>query len=296
VQYGKHTVTGIVRKGSKGSLPDGVKRIEADYDSEQSMIAALSDQQFLVITLSTNAPDDMHNKIVQAAAKAGVRYIMPNSFSNDIRDEALVREDLYSAGSVAKCNEIEAAGSSYVAMVCGFWYQWSLALPLGTSTFGIDIGKKHAVLFDDGTTPIPTSTFKLCGEALAKLLSLPESGSDLALENWKNKPLYIASFCVSQRDMLDSLHRILGDSDSDWKIEHEDSKKRYDQGIADLQKGDMSGFMRAMYTRPFFPVAGGHYQDTRGLQNGLLGLPKEDLDEATREAVEMVKARWNPFA
>ena len=96
VQHGKHTVTGIVRKGSKGSVPDGVKRIEAVYDSEQSMIAALSGQQFLVITLSTNALDDMHKKIVQAAAKAGVRYIMPNSFSNDIRDEALVREDLYS--------------------------------------------------------------------------------------------------------------------------------------------------------------------------------------------------------
>lgn len=294
LQQGKHTVTALVRAGSKGTLPDGVKRIEVDFDNVETVVSALSGQQFLIITLSTNAPQDLHSKIVSAAAKAGVRWIMPNSFSNDIRDERLVKEDMYSASSVARCEEIEKAGCSYVALACGFWYQWSLAL--GPMCFGFDIANKKVIFFDDGTVPLPTSTWQLCGDAIAKLLALPESGADLSLDNWKNQPLYIASFVITQRDMLDSLHRVLGDKDSDWEIKHEDSKERYGQGLQDLQKGDMSGFMRAMYTRPFYPESNANYKATRGLSNETLGLPQEDLDAATKEAVEMVKSGWNPFA
>ncbi|KAH7396731.1 hypothetical protein DE146DRAFT_47752 [Phaeosphaeria sp. MPI-PUGE-AT-0046c] len=294
VQHGKHTVTALVRIGSKGAVPDGVKRIEVDFDNMETVASALADQQFLVITLSVNAPQDLHGKIVSAAAKAGVRWIMPNSFSNDIRNETLVKEDMYSAGSVARCDEIQKAGCSYIAMACGFWYQWSLAM--GPSGFGFDIANKKVILFDEGTTALPTSTFQLCGDALTSLLALPESGADVALDKWKNEPLYIASFCLTQREMLDSLHRVLGDKDSDWDIQHENSKERYGQALQDMQKGDMSGFLRAMYTRPFFPESSGNYKATRGLSNDTLGLPQEDLDAATKEAVELVKSGWNPFA
>lgn len=275
-------------------MPDGVRRIEVDFDNMESVTAALSGQQFLVITLSINAPQDLHGKIVSAAAKAGVRWIMPNSFSNDIRNETLVKEDMYSAGSIARCDEIEKAGCSYVAMGCGFWYQWSLAM--GPNGFGFDIANKKVIFFDEGTTPLPVSTFKLCGDALAKLLALPESGADVALDKWKNELLYIASFCLTQREMLDSLHHVLGDQDSDWDILHENSKERYGQALQDLQKGDMSGFLRAMYTRPFYPESNADYTATRGLSNEILGLPKESLDSATKEAVDMVNSGWNPFA
>lgn len=294
VQHGKHTVLALVRKGSKGTVPEGVKRIEVDFDDVDSVTSALTGQQFLVITLSVNAPQDLHSKIVLAAARAGVRWIMPNSFSNDIRNETLVKEDMYSAGSVARCDEIEKAGCSYIAMACGFWYQWSLAM--GPNGFGFDIANKKVILFDEGTTPLPTSTFNLCGNALAKLLALPESGADVALDKWKNEPLYIASFCLTQREMLDSLHRVLGDKDSDWDIQHQSSKDRYNQGLQDLQKGDMSGFVRAMYTRPFYPESNADYTATRTLSNEILGLPQEDLDAATKEAVELVRSGWNPFA
>lgn len=275
-------------------MPEGVKRIEVDFDDQESVASALTGQQFLVITLSVNAPQDLHGKIVLAAAKAGVRWIMPNSFSNDIRNDTLVKEDMYSVGSVARCDEIEKAGCSYIAMACGFWYQWSLVM--GPNGFGFDIANKKVILFDEGTTPLPTSTFNLCGTALAKLLALPESGADVALDKWKNELLYIASFRLTQREMLDSLHRVLGDKDSDWDIQHQSSKERYNQGLQDLQKGDMSGFVRAMYTRPFYPESNADYTATRTLSNEILGLPQEDLDAATQEAVELVRSGWNPFA
>lgn len=39
-------------------MPAGVKVAQVDYSDEQSLITALEDQQFLVITLGVRAPPD----------------------------------------------------------------------------------------------------------------------------------------------------------------------------------------------------------------------------------------------
>ena len=48
--------------------------------------------------------------------------------------------------------------------------------------------------------------------------------------------------------------------------------------------------MRAMYVRLFYPEGSGNgsgaYGPMRGLYNHVLGLPKEDLDERTKIAIE----------
>lgn len=51
-----------------------------------------------------------------------------------------------------------------------------------------------------------------------------------------------------------------------------------------------------MYSRVFYPNGDGDYEFSRGLSNSLIGLPKEDLDEGTKRAVEMVESGWSPFA
>ena len=276
--------------------------VQVDYDDDdgQSLESALKGQQFLIITLSVRAPPRLHSEIVKAAAKAGVPYIMPNVYGPDIEDKALTQSDLYGKSSLEKCAEIESLGSSYIAMVCGFWYEWSLAL--GEQWFGFDIKNKKVTFFDDGKTCINVSTWAMCGRALAALLSLPESGASPALSQWKNKPFYFASFRVCQRDMLDSIQRVTGTTDTDWEITHEPTDKRYKDGLEEMQRGIMTGFAKAMYSRIFFPSGDGEhsgdgdFESRRELTNGLLGLPKEDLDEATKRAVDMVESGWNPFA
>lgn len=179
----------------------------------------------------------------------------------------------------------------------GFWYEWSLGL--GEPCYGIDIRSKKAVFFDDGKTKINTSTWEQCGKALAGLLSLkelPEDENDesTTVSSWKNKPLYIASFLTSQRDMLDSIHRVMGTTDEDWEITFEQSDVRYAKGLEDMKKGMRLGFARAMYSRIFYPTGDGEYESK--LENALLGLEKEDLDEATKRTVDLVATGWNPFA
>ncbi|OCK76863.1 NAD(P)-binding protein [Lepidopterella palustris CBS 459.81] len=295
LKTGKHTVTAVTRTDSKGTLPAGVKVAQVNYDDDgQSLVSALQGQQFLIITLSIRAPPDTHSKLVRAAAKAGVPYIMPNAYGFDILNKSLREEDLYGATSLQHCVEIEKLGISYVAMVCGFWYEWSLAL--GEFWFGLDIKNKKATFFDDGETRVNVSTWRQCGRALAALLSLPESGASPSVSQWKNMPFYFASFRVSQRDMLDSIHRVTGTTDKDWEITYEPTGERYKNGIDEMQKGARTGFAKAMYSRLFFPNGDGDFESSRGLANDLIGLPKEDLDEATKRTVEMVESGWNPLA
>lgn len=226
---------------------------------------------------------------------------MPNSYGFNLGSAALLKE-VPGTETFKRFLELDLGGKmKWIAMSCGFWYQWSLAI--GPQAFGFDIAGKKVVFYDDGSYKIPVATWDQCGRALASLLSLPISSDgisgdkkEVVLENWKNTQLYISSFKVSQRDMLESLHRVLGTTDEDWEIKYEDSEKRYTQGMEDMKSGNPMGFVRAMYSRVFYPNGDADFIASPGTANEVLGLPKEDLDAATKDAVEMVERGWNPFA
>lgn len=236
-------------------------------------------------------PPTLHATIVNAGAKAGIQYIMPNAYGYDILNHRLNDDFVYGPVTKQAVKDVESSGADYIVLCCGFWYEWSL--PGGENMLGFDMDSKKAVFFDDGNTRINSSTLTQCGRAVAALLALPvkkEAADKPALEDWKNKGLYISSFLVSQRDILDSLHRNMGTADSDWTIVHEGSKERTEVALVELQKGDFSAFPRALYTRVFYPNGDGDYETSRGLDNGTLGLEKEDLDECTKIVLKL-KAR-----
>jgi saccharopine dehydrogenase-like NADP-dependent oxidoreductase len=119
LRTGKHTVTAITREGSTSKLPNGVKIARVNYDDEASLISALQGQQFLVITLAAQGPADTHSKLVAAAAKAGIPYVMPNNYGSDVENRKLCEENLYGMGCIQRNAEIEATGvCSWINMVC----------------------------------------------------------------------------------------------------------------------------------------------------------------------------------
>jgi hypothetical protein len=158
------------------------------------------------------------------------------------------------------------------------------------SAFGFDLDNRIATLFDDGETPISVSTWPQIGRAVAALLSLPLD----KLEAYRNKQVYINSFTITQKEMLASLQRVTGTSESDWTITKQSVTERYSQGQVELGKGDRVGFVKMMYSRIFFPDGNGNFEKRRGLANAALGLPKEDLDEATKRATDRGAAAYRP--
>ncbi|KAJ5556334.1 isoflavone reductase family protein (CipA) [Penicillium frequentans] len=290
LKTGRHTVTALSRKGSGNTFPEGVLVASIDYDDETTIVAALKGQQFLIITMAPTAPRDTHSKLVQAASKAGVPYVMPNGYAGDIDNIKLGEDTLL--GPIAKANrdEIERLGMQWITVCCGFWYDYSLAG--GDARFGFDFDKRSLTIYDDGSTKSSTSTLAQVGRAVAKVLSLKEfpedeNDSSLTLSTFLNKAVYLKSFVVSQNDMFESVKRVTGTTDADWMITHENTKKRYEDGLAQVKVGNMAGFSKMLYARAFYP------DDSNNLsaktQNELLELPDESLDESTQAGIDLVK-------
>lgn len=293
LKTGKHVLTAITRPDSTTELPKGLHVVRVDYsgDDDTALVEALRGQQVLLITMAVTAPRDTVSKLVRAAAKAGVPYIFPNWFGHDGDNASLCEDSMLKDRMEAITSEIESLGvSSYIRLVCNFWYEFSLGG--GPNRYGFDFKERSLVLFDDGNEKINTSTWPQCGRAIANLLSLkelPEDETDTepTVSQFRNGSVRISSFLVSQRDMFESVKRVTGTTDADWKITLEPSKKRWEESRARLTQGDFSAFTKMLYSRMFFPTGDGDYESKKGLHNDLLGLPVEDLDEWTAVAIRM---------
>ena len=279
---GKHNVTAITRPESKSKLPEGVNIAHVDYNDTASVVEALKGQDALIITMSVMAPEGSQQKLIQAAADANVSWVLPNVWCPDFTHDGLRKDVAIFQGPDAIKDLIARLGkSSYANFVTGFWYEWSLAMPGG---FGFDFAQKKVTLFDDGEVKISVSTWPQVGRGVAAMMSLPAE----ELEKLKNKTIYINSFTLSQKDMLESVLRVTGDSIDDWSVTKEVATERFAASIEAMMKGDRMGFLKSMYTRVFYADGNGDYETGKGTSNALLGLPKEDLDEATKAAIKRV--------
>jgi len=286
------SVTAITRVDSKNTLPAGVSVAKVDYGDESSLVDALKGHDALIITLSVFAPPNSQTHLINAAVAAGVPWVMPNFYSSD-QDKKELQEDIKLGlihEEVQKYIESKA-GISWIGLASSFWYEHSLAL---SWAYGFDVDKKEVTFYDDGETKINTSTWPLCGLAVAKVFSLPIHGDEpLTLDHFRNKYVYVSSFFVNQKDIFASLLRVTGTTEVDWKIGYEESKTRFEDGQKELAAGNRAGFGKLLYARMFYKDGSG---DIRAkLHNEVLGLPKENLDEFTKKAIELHESGYGAY-
>jgi ketopantoate reductase len=164
LKTGKHVVTAITRPNSTNQFDANVKVSRVDYggDDDTALVEALRGQQVLIITMSVTAPRDTTIKLVRAAAKAGVAYVLPNWFGHDPANDKLCDESMLKQSRDSITAEISGLGEiSYLLLVCNFWYEFSLGG--GPNRYGFDFKERTLVFFDDGNVVINTSTWPQCG-------------------------------------------------------------------------------------------------------------------------------------
>lgn len=290
VATGKHTITAITRTDSTSKFPDQVIPAFVDYSDHESLVRALRGQDALIITVGFFAPKNLSSLLVQAAADAEVPWILPNEWSPDSAHEGLVRDISSLQNMPVVRDEIRRLGkSSYIALCCGLWYEWCLSTPV---LFGIDCQARKATLFDDGSTRINTSTLAQVGRSVAALLSLPiQSNDGPCLANLRNSHVYTSSFCISQNDILESVFRVTGTRREQWIIEKRPVQEYCNEGIEARRQGTMREVGRQVYSRVFFDDDAGNFEKRIGISNQMLGLPQEDIDEATKLAVKLQEER-----
>ncbi|KAF5557274.1 hypothetical protein FNAPI_5486 [Fusarium napiforme] len=300
LKTGKHTITALTRIGSSSKLPENVRVIPVNYEDEEALASALKDQQLLIITLAVTVDPEVHHRIVRAAGKAGIRYIIPNIYAANvvIENQGAVDDFFPAAPPINLLKEIERVGvSSWILLVGGVWFDYSL--PSGESFMGFDIDKRKATFFDEGEAKINTSTLAQFGRAAAAIASLkefPDNEDDRSptIAQFRNKPVYLSSFYVNQKDILRSIQRVTNTSDADWEIKYEKSADRIENGKAMGRSGNIMGFVQAYYS--FILSSEGQKLKTQdNLHNELLGLPEEDLDEVVKDCVEGAENKFRPL-
>ena len=217
-------------------------------------------------------------------------FSRPNWYAGNIDDIKLGEDTLLGPMAKANRDEIERLGMQWITVCNGFWYDYSLAG--GETRFGFDFDKRSLTVYDNGNIKNSVSTLAQVGRAVAKVLSLNELPHDendqsVTLSTFLNKGVYVKSFMVSQDDMFESVKRVTGTTDTDWTLTHEATKKRYEDGLAQVRAGNMAGFSKLLYARAFYPNQSS--QLSIKAQNEVLGLPDESLDESTKVAIDMVK-------
>ena len=89
--------------------------------------------------------------------------------------------------------------------------------------------------------------------------------------------------------MFESVLRVTGTSGTDWTIAKESVQERFSSGMKMVQEGNRIGFGKLM-ARLFYPDGCGDFEHNKGVLNGLLKLPEEDIDGATKAAMERAKS------
>ncbi|KAL8867872.1 MAG: hypothetical protein Q9174_005376, partial [Haloplaca sp. 1 TL-2023] len=179
-------------------MPPGITVIKVDYDSPTSLTTALLNQDALIITLAAFAPAEQQTRLINAAAAAGVKWILPNEFGNDNGNEVVIRDlPMYAAKTQYRMQIQDSGVSAWIGIICGFWYEF--ALMGGPDRYGFDIPNRKVTLFDEGTVKHTTCTLTQVGRGVANLLSLPilredQNDTSPCLNDWKNKFAYFASF------------------------------------------------------------------------------------------------------
>ncbi|KAJ6261019.1 hypothetical protein Dda_3684 [Drechslerella dactyloides] len=300
LKRGTFNITAITRSNST-TLPAGITPAVVDYNDHASIVAALRGQDVIIITLSVRAPPDTHQKLVDAAADAGVKLIVPNEWGYDAeRDPEFTKNTIVGEKAVKNREHIRTKGIPFIGVNGGFWYEFSLGGD--EARYGFDFNKNTLTIFDEGNIKISTSTWEQVARGVAGVLSLkinPDGPDDKSptVSSFYNQSVCVESFNLSQKDMFESVKRVTGTTDADWTVTHENSKERYGRAMGFLAANDfhlgpaastaMRGLGMAMYTCAFFPNSPASMPD---IKNEVLGLPKEDLDACTKKGIEYGKA------
>ena len=273
--YGIHTITAITRTESAAVFPSDVIVCRGAYSHNRFLVDTLKDQDVVILVLSFMALDSQA-LIINAAAQAGVPWVIPCEFAADNLHEKLNQEISMMSQKNKYREYIDQLGvSSWIGIINGPWFDWSFK----KSYWGIDVKARKVNIFN-GDTKINTTTLRKVGRSLAALLSLPES----ELQTFKNQFVYFSSFLVSQRDILNSVIRATGTEESDWVIETKDATKAAEDAKKAIKRGDGMATVDLLFATLNREGFGGNYEQKVFL-NKELELEQENFDIVVRKLV-----------
>ena len=146
---------------------------------------------------------------------------------------------------------------------------------------GFDLQNRKATLIDDGLGKWSTTTLSTVGLAVGNAMIESEATA--------NKIVYVASFTVSQKEVLTALEKLTG---STWEVTNVDGEQQKKAGQEKMSKGDFSGAPLLLSYINCVEGHGGNFATYNETSNETLHLPKESLDEVLKGIVNESKMQF----
>jgi hypothetical protein len=134
--------------------------------------------------------------------------------------------------------------------------------------------ERKARIYNGGDVPFSTGLRDLAAQSLYALITDPER-----LEEAKNQYIHVASYTVTQNEILDVVKKLTG---QEWQVENVTSEGIMPEALEDIKKGLNWGLGHQVQAILFSYDSDGHgIGDFRplGIWNERLGLPKSTLEQ-----------------
>ncbi|KUM61107.1 hypothetical protein ACN42_g6008 [Penicillium freii] len=258
-------VTILTRQGSDKTFDSRAHIAQVDYESLDSLKAALSGQDAVVSTLNVGVvPLRTHLRLIDAAAATGVKRFIPSEYGCDTKNPLTAKLPVF--GDKIDVHEhlknvAQQSGLSYSVLITGPFLDWGLEHGFVLNLAG------PAALYDGGDRRISTTTLAGIGKGIVGILN--------NLEATKNSTLYINEARVTQNELLE----FSGKSIETNVVKTTDLEQ---DAFAELAKPAPNPeiFVPKFILRAIFGERFGSLFDSEKLSNDLLGvktLSKEEL-------------------
>ena len=159
-------VTVLTRSSSTSTFPANVKVVHADYESLDSLTAALKDQDAFISSVTTRAASTQL-RLIDAAVAAGVKRIIPSEFGSDTRNPKarqlpVFRDKIATQEYLEK--KVKESDLTYTLILTGAFFDFGLRrrFVLGDS------------FYDGGDVPFSTTRLSTVGQTVVRVLQHPE--------------------------------------------------------------------------------------------------------------------------
>ncbi|RVD81129.1 uncharacterized protein DFL_009006 [Arthrobotrys flagrans] len=244
--------------------PSIVQIHKGDTKDPNFLATAFTRQDIIISAISPYALLDQ-KLMLTVASKVGVNRFVVGEFGLDTRDEELTnsvsvfrqnREVLEHA--VGVCGG--PLGMEYTGVICGAFLEMTLL----DGEMGFEFGSRTVEVYDSGRKKIEVSRMGDVARATVEICFQPG--------RWGGELVYISSFTVSQRDIIDVLNKV--DKKGPWEVVERTTGWLKERGERRVQGGDMMGLVDEIWAVAFSDGVGEAFSRKRRLVNEELGIER----------------------
>ncbi|KAH7003126.1 hypothetical protein EDB82DRAFT_482635 [Fusarium venenatum] len=224
VTSNKFNLTVLTRKDSKSTFPSGTKVIQVDYDSLESLTAALQGQDAVVSTVGSLAIPSQ-NLLIDAAVAAGVKRFLPSEYGSNLVVPSVRKLPVFGTKVAIEDKLIELANQgkiSYTFVYNGIFLDWGIK-----HNFFFDFSQPELTIWDQGDTEFSTTTLASVGDAVVGVLAHPEETQD--------RIVYVQDIVLTQNKVLELAKEV--SPGKEWKVKHDKIDDITAKSDANVAKG-----------------------------------------------------------